>query len=90
MSYIHRVKLFRIFILGFLWSISFSFLAQINLDSLYSIWKDTSHAQGKRLESIDALIFGLKSSFADSAISLSESMYSLAVACNNKKNRLKH
>ena len=68
---------------------SFSFLAQTNLDSLYNVWKDTSYNKGKRLESVDALIFRLKSSFADSAISLSESMYSLAVACNNKKKQAK-
>ena len=83
------MKLFRIIILGFLLSFSFSFLAQKNLDSLYNVWKDTFYDQGKRLESVDALIFRLKSSFADSAISLSESMYSLAVACNNKKKQAK-
>ena len=54
---------------------SFSFLAQTNLDSLYNVWKDTSYNKGKRLESVDALIFRLKSSFADSAISLSESIF---------------
>ena len=56
-SYIHRVKLFRIIILGFLLSFSFSFLAQTNLDSLYNVWKDTSNDEGKWLESVDALIF---------------------------------
>ena len=36
------MKLFRIIILGSLWSFSLTILAQTNLDSIYRVWNDTA------------------------------------------------
>ncbi|MDG1237664.1 MAG: SpoIIE family protein phosphatase [Flavobacteriaceae bacterium] len=55
------------------------FYSQKNIDSLFTIWNDTSQLSSKRLAAVSSFILVLKSTKADSALSISNAMYQYAL-----------
>ncbi len=74
------------FIYIFLLLISFSSKAQVNLDSLWSIWNNSTQADTNRLKAINLIIWeGYLFSQPDSAFYFAQLEYDFAESVNNKK-----
>ena len=66
--------------------ISFSSLAQVNLDSLWTVWNDSSQADTSRLKAMYKIIWdGYLFSQPDSAFYFAQLQYDFAESVNNKK-----
>ena len=65
--------------------ISFSSLAQVNLDSLWNVWNDNTQADTNRLKAIGLIAWdGYVFSNPDSAFYFAEIYYDLAKSTGNK------
>ena len=59
--------------------------SQKNIDSLFTIWNDTLQPSSKRLAAVSSFIINLKSTKADSALSISNLMYQYALEIKNNQ-----
>ena len=83
---LHRIILVRIFFFTFLLIQAFCVAAQVNTDSLWSVWNNEDQSDSSRLKAIQVLIkqvyLSTDPSFADS---LALIQYNFAVECTQKK-----
>ena len=65
-------------------SFSFPCLAQVNTDSLWTVWNDQSQPDTNRLKAIYKIVWNIRNSNPDSAYKLAQMQFDLAKRTGNK------